>query len=85
RNARFNALIDEIERVAVRSRAPILLVGPTGAGKSFLARRMFELKQSRHQMTGPFVEVNCATLRGDGAASTLFGHKKGSFTGAASD
>jgi transcriptional regulatory protein RtcR len=85
RNARFNALIDEIERVAVRSRAPILLVGPTGAGKSFLARRMFELKQSRHQMSGPFVEVNCATLRGDGAASTLFGHKKGSFTGAASD
>ena len=85
RNARFNALIDEIERVAVRSRAPILLVGPTGAGKSFLARRMFELKQARHQMTGPFVEVNCATLRGDGAASTLFGHRKGSFTGAASD
>jgi len=85
RNARFNALIDEIERVAVRSRAPILLVGPTGAGKSFLARRMFELKQARHQVTGPFVEVNCATLRGDGAASTLFGHKKGSFTGAASD
>ena len=34
RNARFNALIEEIERVAVRSRAPILLSGPTGAGKS---------------------------------------------------
>jgi transcriptional regulatory protein RtcR len=85
RNTRFNALIDEIERVAVRSRAPILLVGPTGAGKSFLARRMYELKKSRHQIEGAFVEVNCATLRGDGAASTLFGHKKGSFTGAMSD
>ena len=85
RNARFNALIDEVERVAVRSRAPILLVGPTGAGKSFLARRMFELKKSRHQMSGAFVEVNCATLRGDGAASSLFGHKKGAFTGAASE
>ncbi|RYF81884.1 MAG: AAA family ATPase [Comamonadaceae bacterium] len=85
RNARFNALIDEIERVAVRSRAPILLVGPTGAGKSFLARRMFELKKTRHQMSGPFVEVNCATLRGDGAASTLFGHRKGAFTGAATE
>jgi transcriptional regulatory protein RtcR len=36
-------------------------------------------------MTGPFVEVNCATLRGDGAASTLFGHKKGAFTGAAGE
>ncbi|MDM0042646.1 RNA repair transcriptional activator RtcR [Variovorax sp. J22G21] len=86
RNARFNTLIDEIERVAVRSRAPILLVGPTGAGKSFLARRMFELKKARHQVTtGAFVEVNCATLRGDGAASTLFGHKKGAFTGAAAE
>jgi transcriptional regulatory protein RtcR len=85
RNAKFNALIDEIERVAVRSKAPILLTGPTGAGKSVLARRMFELKKSRAQVTGEFVEVNCATLRGDGAASTLFGHKKGAFTGAMAD
>ncbi|MDM0115737.1 RNA repair transcriptional activator RtcR [Variovorax sp. J22R133] len=86
RNARFNALIEEIEHVAVRSRAPILLVGPTGAGKSFLARRMFELKKARRQVgAGAFVEVNCATLRGDGAASTLFGHKKGAFTGAATE
>ena len=85
RNARFNALIDEVERVAVRSRAPILFTGPTGAGKSHLARRMFELKKARHQVEGEFVEVNCATLHGDGAASTLFGHKKGSFTGAAAD
>lgn len=85
RNAGFNALIDEIERVAVRSRAPILLTGPTGAGKSHLARRMYELKKARHQVQGEFVEVNCATLRGDGAASVLFGHKKGAFTGAAAD
>lgn len=85
RNARFNALIEEIERVAVRSQAPILLTGPTGAGKSHLARRMFELKKARHQVQGEFVEVNCATLRGDGAASTLFGHRKGAFTGAAAD
>ncbi len=85
RNARFNALIDEIERVAVRSRAPILLTGPTGAGKSFLARRMYELKKLRHLVSGAFVEVNCATLQGDSAASALFGHKKGAFTGAASD
>lgn len=85
RNPGFNDLIDEIERVAVRSKAPILLMGPTGAGKSHLARRMFELKKSRHQVQGDFVEVNCATLHGDGAASTLFGHKKGAFTGAAAD
>lgn len=85
RNTRFNALIEEIEHVAVRSRAAMLLTGPTGAGKSFLARRIFELKKSRHQLAGQFVEVNCATLRGDGAASTLFGHVKGAFTGAAGD
>jgi len=85
RNPRFNALIEEIERVAVRSRAPILLTGPTGAGKSHLARRMYELKKSRHLVQGEFVEVNCATLRGDSAASTLFGHKKGAFTGAVAD
>jgi transcriptional regulatory protein RtcR len=85
RNKGFNVLIEEIERVAVRSKAPILLTGPTGAGKSHLARRMFELKKSRHQVKGEFVEVNCATLHGDGAASTLFGHKKGAFTGAAAD
>jgi transcriptional regulatory protein RtcR len=85
RNSDFNALIEEIERVAIRSRAPILLTGPTGAGKSHLARRMYELKKARHQVSGEFVEVNCAMLRGDGAASTLFGHKKGAFTGAVAD
>ena len=82
RNAAFNALIERIEQVAIRARAPMLLTGPTGAGKSQLARRIFELKRSRHQVKGPFVEVNCATLRGDQAMSTLFGHVKGAFTGA---
>jgi transcriptional regulatory protein RtcR len=85
RNARFNALIEEIEHVAVASRDPILLMGPTGAGKSQLARRIYELKKSRHQLAGSFVEVNCATLRGDAAMSALFGHVKGAFTGALKD
>ena len=78
-------MIDEIERVALRSKAPILLMGPTGAGKSLLARRIYELKKSKHQVAGPFVEVNCATLKGDGAMSALFGHRKGAFTGAVAD
>ncbi|MDR0219241.1 MAG: RNA repair transcriptional activator RtcR [Enterobacteriaceae bacterium] len=82
RNANFNRLIDQVERVALRSCAPILLTGPTGAGKSFLARRIWQLRQSRHLLQGRFVEVNCATLRGDNAMSTLFGHVKGAFTGA---
>ncbi|WP_432722225.1 RNA repair transcriptional activator RtcR [Jeongeupia wiesaeckerbachi] len=82
RNARFNRMIEQIERVAMRSKAPMLLCGPTGAGKSFLARRIYELKKARHQLAGRFVEVNCATLRGDSAMSALFGHVKGAFTGA---
>ncbi|WP_105660076.1 RNA repair transcriptional activator RtcR [Cronobacter dublinensis] len=82
RNATFNRLIDQIERVALRSTAPILLTGPTGAGKSFLATRIFQLRQARHLVQGQLVSVNCATLRGDNAMSTLFGHVKGAFTGA---
>lgn len=83
RNQTFNSMIGEIEQVALRSRRPVLLLGPTGAGKSFLARRIYELKRQRFQLQGEFVEVNCATLRGDGAMSALFGHVKGAFTGAA--
>lgn len=85
RNKSFNRLIDQMERVAIQSTAPILLTGPTGAGKSHMARRIYELKRSRRQIAGPFVEINCATIRGDGAMSTLFGHVKGSFTGALQD
>ena len=82
RNRAFNKLIEQIERVSLSSAAPILLMGPTGAGKSRLARQIYELKVGRRLTSGPFVEVNSATLRGDGAMSTLFGHTKGSFTGA---
>lgn len=85
RNRRFNDLIERIERVAIGSAAPLLLCGPTGAGKSRLARRIYELKKARRQAAGEFVEVNCATLRGDAAMSALFGHVKGAFTGALKD
>ncbi|MCK6500292.1 MAG: RNA repair transcriptional activator RtcR family protein, partial [Nitrospira sp.] len=85
RNARFNQLIEQIEHVAIHARDPLLLTGPTGAGKSRLARRIYELKRNRHQVAGAFVEVNCATLRGDAAMSVLFGHVKGAFTGAVKD
>lgn len=83
RNAAFNRLISELELVARSSSEPLLLLGPTGAGKSHLARQVYHLKQSQHRLTGRFVDVNCATIRGDQAMSTLFGHVKGAFTGAA--
>ncbi len=82
RSPTFNHLIERIERVAQASRSPLLLTGPTGAGKTHLARRIFELKRARGQVAGAFVELNCATLRGDGAMSALFGHVRGAFTGA---
>ena len=85
RNPAFNRMIDEIEKVVLRSSAPVLLTGPTGAGKSQLAGRIYELKRAQNQMTGKFIEVNCATLRGDQAMSTLFGHVKGAFTGSTGD
>jgi len=84
RNTGFNTLIERIERVAIAGKDPLLLTGPTGAGKSRLARRIYELKRRREQVGGAFVEVNCATLRGDQAVATLFGHVKGAFTGATS-
>ena len=87
RNPQFNLLIERIEQVALRSSEPVLLMGPTGSGKSRLARRLYELKKARGLLKekAPFVEVNCATLRGDTSLSTLFGHRKGAFTGAAQD
>ncbi len=85
KNKAFNKLIEQVEHVAVNSTEPILLTGPTGAGKSLLANRIFSLKKNRGQVHGRFVEVNCATIRGDAAMSALFGHRKGSFTGALND
>ena len=86
-NAAYQQLIADIEKVATRSNAPILLMGATGAGKSQLATQIYALKKNKannKQALGAFVEVNCATLRGDTAMSVLFGHVKGAFTGAAS-
>ncbi|MDO5770177.1 MAG: RNA repair transcriptional activator RtcR [Psychrobacter sp.] len=99
-NAAYQQLIADIEKVAMRSSAPILLMGATGAGKSQLASQIYAIKKekaatsaSSHRALvkgredkglGKFVEVNCATLRGDTAMSVIFGHVKGAFTGAAS-
>ena len=88
-NAAYQKLISDIEKVATRSAAPILLMGATGAGKSQLAGQIYALKKAKASSTQgkntleQFIEVNCATLRGDTAMSVLFGHVKGAFTGAA--
>lgn len=84
RNKTFNRLIEHIEHVSMHSSDPILLTGTTGVGKSKLAGQIYELKKRRRQLDGQFVVLNCATIRSDTAMSTLFGHRKGAFTGAMS-
>ena len=84
KNIAFNRLIESIEKVAVKSTSPILLLGPAGSGKSRLAKSIYELKRRRHQVTGDFVEINCTQLRGERACSDLFGHVRGAFNGAIS-
>lgn len=81
-NEKFNSLISDIEHIAMHSTAPILFLGPTGSGKSQLAKRIYELRKKVGTVRGNFVSVNCATLQGSLAYSTLFGHIKGAFTGA---
>jgi transcriptional regulatory protein RtcR len=84
-NTQYNQLISEIETVAIRTNDPLLLTGKTGTGKTKLAQKIYELKKQKGMIKGEFIAVNCATLSGDIANSTLFGHKKGAFTGAIAD
>lgn len=81
-SAEFNQQMQEIKRVAVASFHPILLTGPPGSGKSSLARRIYELKKEKNRVSGDFIDVNCATLRGDTVVAALFGHAKGAYTDA---
>ena len=60
---------------------PVCLLGESGTGKSYLARAIHDLSKRK----GKFVEINCATLSGDTLKSEIFGHTKGSFTGAVAD
>jgi len=85
KNPTFNKMIEQLEHVSIRSSEPILITGPTGAGKSQLAKKVYDLRKQKAKLEGKFVAVNCATLRGDNAMSALFGHKKGAFTGATSN
>ena len=57
KNKAFNRLISQIEKVAIRSQDPMLLTGPTGAGKSQLATRIFQLKKKRSMLKGTLVSV----------------------------
>jgi two-component system, NtrC family, nitrogen regulation response regulator NtrX len=69
----------QIERVAA-SETRVCIYGETGTGKELVARTLHE---KSHRSAGPFVTLNCAAVPSELIESELFGHEKGSFTGAA--
>ncbi|MCD6405498.1 MAG: sigma-54-dependent Fis family transcriptional regulator [Planctomycetes bacterium] len=78
---RMQRLYEDIERVAPRE-MDVLLLGPTGSGKDLAAR---EIHAASRRAAGPFRVVNVAAIPVNLFESVLFGHAKGSFTGATSD
>jgi two-component system response regulator AtoC len=76
--SRVLAMVD----AAAPTDSTVLLLGESGTGKELLARR---LHARSRRASGPFVRVNCAAVPVDIWESEFFGHRKGAFTGAASD
>jgi two-component system nitrogen regulation response regulator NtrX len=77
---KMRKLLAQVERVAA-SETRVCILGETGTGKELIARTIHE-KSSRRD--GPYVTLNCAAVPAELIESELFGHEKGSFTGAAS-
>lgn len=78
RSASMRHIFTLIERVAP-AKTPVLIMGESGTGKEMVAQAIH--KQS-NRASGPFIALNCAALPEHLLESTLFGHRKGSFTGA---
>jgi two-component system, NtrC family, nitrogen regulation response regulator NtrX len=80
-SARIRSVLDRVERVAPTD-ARVLITGENGTGKELVARAVHRLSNRPPER---FVEVNCAAIPSELIESELFGHIKGSFTGAVSD
>ncbi len=78
--AAMQRVMAQIERVA-QSESRVCIYGETGTGKELAARTLHEKSK---RASGPFVTLNCAAVPSELIESELFGHEKGSFTGAAS-
>ncbi|MEZ6191001.1 MAG: sigma-54 factor interaction domain-containing protein [Phycisphaerales bacterium] len=80
-SAVFESIVGTIETIASRNNS-VIIHGETGTGKEMVARQVHERGQRRNK---PFIPVDCTALNGSILQSQLFGHVKGSFTGAVSD
>ena len=76
--ARMQTVFDSIRKVATTD-APVLILGESGTGKEMTARA---IHQRSARKAGPFVAINCSAIPESLIESELFGHEKGSFTGA---
>jgi hydrogenase-4 transcriptional activator len=74
----LRSVMEQIELVAA-SDAPVLVLGETGTGKEVVARA---IHQRSRRVSGPFLRVNCGAIPPELVDSELFGHERGSFTGA---
>jgi len=77
-SARINKLYQDIDKVAP-TKASVLITGESGTGKELVSRAIHRLSS---RAEAPFVKVNCAAIPRELIESELFGHEKGSFTGA---
>jgi DNA-binding NtrC family response regulator len=76
---KMRRLMAQVDRVAA-SETRVCILGETGTGKELIARTIHE---KSHRREGPYVTLNCAAVPAELIESELFGHEKGSFTGAA--
>ncbi len=81
RSRAMTELMEDVARVAT-SQASVFLSGESGSGKERVARAIHSASPRKN---GPFLAINCGAIAADVAESELFGHVKGSFTGASSD
>ncbi len=74
----LKGVMDNVSQVAPLN-SPVLILGETGSGKELIANAVHRLSERN---TAPFIKVNCGAIPPDLIDSELFGHEKGSFTGA---